>query len=215
MQTLSNISFKSRNSLVKDAGLVCRKVRTAFPYVSHAKAAHEASPEILKNKDIVNFILKREKTLKEYREDQRHIQKPFNRYKEILYCTIKEKLAACYDLSVLTELVLRLNGIKNCTKVSLTNAEGKLLNHSAVIVKTSNNPKKNIIIDPWLQDCGLESEMLTKYKSIYAKYFRKLSPNDKIELTLRPQEKLSQEEINYFKEKYPQLIINKELFTKA
>lgn len=219
MELNSNISFKSRNSLIKDAGQVCRAVRKNFPYISHAKAAKEASYDIIKQENITDFLVRRDTLLKEYREDRRFLRTPVKFYKEILYTAIKEKLAACYELSALAELILRMNGITNCGKASLVSKSGKRLNHCVTYLQTTEkyDPKKLIIIDSWLQDCGFLPEMLTKYKNQYSKYFNKIHPKDTIHLEANGFFPLNRQDIEYFKEKYPQLILDKKkepLFVK-
>ena len=209
MQINSNISFKSRSSLIKDADNLRRVVNREFPVVAYTKAANEAWPEILSIKRIMDFILKKNRTLMEYRQDRRYVKNPFTFYKNILYSATKEKLGTCFEQSSLVELALRMNGVKNCAKASLADTAGNLLNHSVVYIKTGNDPKKTIIIDPWLQDCGFFPEMMTKYKNEYKKYFKRPAQGEKIVLKPRTPQQLTDEQLNYFKEKYPELIVNK------
>lgn len=210
-----SISFKSRNFLIRDADKVCRAVRSNFPYIAHGKAANEASVKILNKDSIIDYLVKREKILKDYREDRKYITKPFNFYKEILYSTINEKNAACYELASLAEMILRLNGISNCTKVSLVSKSGKRLNHCVLSVQTTDkyDPKKVIIIDPWLQTSGFLPEMLTKYKHQYGHYFKKTHPKDTVQIQAKPQRPLDEKDIEYLKNRFPKLIMDK-LFQK-
>lgn len=211
MELKNNISFKSRNALIKDAGTICRAVRKNFPYIAHAKAAKEASYDIINKENITDFIVKREKILQDYREDRKYLRTPIKFYKEILYCALQEKLAACYELSSLAELILRMNGITKCGKASLVSKSGIRLNHCVTYLQTTDkyDPKKLIIIDPWLQDCGFLPEMLTKYKNQYAKYFKKIHPKDTIHLEPKQQMPLEEKDIEYFKGRFPKLIFKK------
>ena len=214
MQINANISFKSRSNLIKDADYLRRTVNREFPVVAFSKAAHEARFEIPKIKSIMDFIIRKGNLLKEYRQDRHFVKSPFTFYKNILYSTTKEKIGACYEQSSLIELALRINGVKNCAKASLADTSGNLLNHCVVYVKTGTDPKKTIIIDPWLQDCGFLPEMMTKYKNEYKKYFKQPAQGEKIVLKAQKPQELTQEQLNYFKEKYPKLIISKKLFVE-
>lgn len=213
----NNVSFKSRNNFIKDADLICRKVRTEFPYISHSIAAKSAPPKVTQQFKIVEFIKKRENILKEYREDRNFIRTPFKFYKEILHSTIKEKVAACYELSSLVELILRMNGINNCVKASLVSRSGKKLNHCVTCLKTGEtHPNKRfIIIDPWLQESDYLGEMIKKYKNQYASLFRKIHPKDPIRLELKPTKPLNVEEIEYFQAQYPNLVMKNIFQTKG
>lgn len=210
----SQPSFKSRCVTVKNAQDVCRAVRNNFPYVAYSKAAREASRDILKKENIFDYLVEKTKILKEYREDRQYLKNPFKFYKEILYSTFTEKLAACYELSALAEMILRMNGVKNCTKASLVSKSGKRMNHCVTYVQLSQkyDPKKVIIIDPFLQEADFLPNMLLKYKGQYKHCLNPIHPKDTITLCLKPEKPLTDEEINILKEKYPQLIFKKELF---
>ena len=212
MQINPVISFKSRNSLIKDADYLRRAVNRHFPVVAYSKAAHEAWPEFLLIKKFKEFILSKNKILLDYRQDRRYVKSPFTWYKNILYCISKEKIGACAEQSELIELALRINGIQNCGKASLVDSAGNFLNHSVAFIKTDNNSKKTIIIDPWLQDCGYIEEMLCKYRNEYAKYFKRPACGTGLKLVARPPKKLTPEQMEYFREKYPGLVIQKKLF---
>ena len=215
MQLSSDISFKSRSSLIKDADYIRRTVNRHFPVVLYTKAAHEYCGKLSGYKNIKNFILKKNEILKEYRKDRHYVKSPFVFYKEIIYCALKEKLGACFELSSLVELALRMNGVKNCTKASLVDSSGKLLNHSVVCIKNSDNLKKSIIIDPWLQDCGFLPEMLSKYKNEYARYLKTPQQGSIVEIKLNPARELTEEQLNYFRAKYPRLLTKPELLLNA
>lgn len=215
MQINSNISFKSRNSFIKDADKLRRTVNREFPVVAVTKAAHEALDEVSSIKRFRDFITRKVNIIKDYREDRRYVKNPFTFYKNILYSTSKEKLGMCYEQSSLIELALRMNGINNCSKASLVDASGNLLNHSVVCIRTSNNPKKTVVIDPWLQDCGYLPEMITKYKNEYSRYFAKNKTCSDIYLKQRKPQELTPEQIDYFKEKYPNLVLKQKLFMQG
>ena len=205
-------SFKSRNLSIKDAQQVCRIVRKTFPYVSYAKAAREASSSILHRENIFNFIINKEQKLKEFREDRLFFKNPFKFYNEVIYTAIKGKIASCAELSYLTEMILKMNGIKKCVKVSLISESGKNLNHCVVCLSKSQDPKKLIILDPWLQDAGYLHEMITKYKNEYSKYLKKFNKNEKVHLLFAQDKLLSNDDIKNLASKYPQLIFDEKFF---
>lgn len=154
--------------------------------------------------------------MKTYREDRKFIKRTFNFYKEVLYSTIHEKVAACYELSVLAEMVLKMNGVKNCGKASLLSNTGERMNHCVTYVQLTEkfNPKKTIIIDPYLQDADFLPNMLKKYKNEYKKYFKNISDDTKLELNFIPERPLEKEEMDFLKKKYPNLILSNKLFEK-
>lgn len=208
----SNISFKSRSRLIKDADYLRRTVNREFPVVAYTKAAHEAAEKIPQIKKIMDFLKQKTRVLNSYREDRHFVKSPFTFYKNILYSTTKEKLGTCFEQSSLIELALRLNGVKNCGKASLADTAGNLLNHSVAYVKTGNDPKKTVIIDTWLQDCGFLPEMMSKYKNEYKRYFKNPAKGQEMVLITRKPQELTPEQTEYFKQKYPQLVLKNRLF---
>lgn len=212
---LTRPSFKARCASIKDAQMVYRVIRKQIPYVAHSKAVREASTELMHKKNIWDYLVRRTQTLLEYREDRAFLNNNFNFYKEILCCAFKEKIAVCYELSALTELVLRLNNIQRCAKASLVSKSGQKLNHCVTCVQLSAvfDPKKTIIIDSFLQDADFLPNMLTKYKNEYKRYLNKIDSCDDIMLDWKKECPLTENNYAYFKEKYPDLIINRQLFT--
>lgn len=215
MQIYGNIpSFKGRASSVKDAQDICRKVRNSFPYVAYSKAALN-NPEIVENNPkLLDYILKKNNQIKEYREDRKYIKNSLNFYKEILYSTEHAKIAPCYELSALTEMILRLNGIKNCAKASLVTNKGQKLNHcvTCVFPEKTTNPNKVIVIDSFLQDADFLPNMITKYKNQYKKFFKQPKKGEKIELEVRNPIPLNIKAKEYLSTKYPQLLFKHSLF---
>lgn len=65
----TNISFKSRSSLIKDADYLRRTVNREFPVVAYTKAAHEAAEKIPQIKKIMDFLKQKTRVLNSYRED--------------------------------------------------------------------------------------------------------------------------------------------------
>ena len=65
MQINSNISFKSRNSFIKDADKLRRTVNREFPVVAVTKAAHEALDEVSSIKRFRDFITRKVNIIKD------------------------------------------------------------------------------------------------------------------------------------------------------
>lgn len=212
--THSSQNFKGRRADIKDAQDICRAVRNNFPYISYSKAACEASNKILKKEDIYNYIIKMNNTLKSYREDRQFIRTPFNFYKEVIYSTVKAKVAACYDLAVLAEMIMKMNGVKNCGKTGLITSNGDRINHCVAYVQLGKkfDAEKIIIIDPWLQEVDFLKNMHTKYNNQYRKYLTRKGVKDEIVFDFKKQWNLQEKEIEQLREKYPQLIFKKALF---
>lgn len=153
MKISSNLNQYSNKNVLKEADKVARAVRKSFDYIFMSKTLPEASEKILANPKIKNFVLQKERILKDYRQDRMFIMNSLNLCKEILYCAVREKLASCYEQFAIAELILRINGVQNCTKASLVSSSGKLLNHcvTCVIPKDAKKVKDIVVIDPWIQ----------------------------------------------------------------
>lgn len=213
------INSYSRKNVLKEADKVARAVRNSFDYICMSKTVPEASAKILSQPRIRNFVLQKEKILKAYRQDRLFIKNPVNFYKDILYCANREKLASCFEQSSIAEIILQLNGVKNCTKASLVSSSGTRMNHcvTCVIPEGTKKLKDIIVIDSWLQKAGYYNEMINLYKNNFARYFKKIPPTDNVKLEFHPKIKLSFDELKNLVDRYPQLkkvSIKKEPFLK-
>lgn len=209
-------TFKGRSPVLKDADMVCRAVKNTFPSISPTKIYYDNAQCIENLPRFKNFIIRKSQILHQYREDRKFYKQPLTFYKEVVYSTEKEKVVNCGELATLAELAMRLNGIKNCGRASLYTRQGVNLDHKIAYIDLrkkgdSFDPLKIIIIDPWLGIVDYLKNMNLVYKKQNNKYFMM---TDKDILTLKPSKllELSDEQINYFKEKLPDLVIKKQLF---
>ena len=210
------ISFKARNSNIKEAQKVCRIIRKNFDYISPSKIEKEMPLSGYLDNRILKFLYKKKSQIYEQRTGGFFIRSKLKKCEEIIYNTLRNKVANCYELSTITEMLLKINGIKNCAKASLVTSKGKPIEHSVTCIfpKNPNNTKKIIIIDPWLQECGYIDEMMTKYKNQYKDYFETIN-NNELSIKINDSLKLKEKEIEKLTKKFKELKnfnINKKAF---
>lgn len=122
------------------------------------------------------------------------------------------KLGNCYEDAKLVELVLKMNNIKNACCGILCNGK-KRLDHAVCLVNPTgkifdeNNKlnKKTIIIDSWAGKTDYADNMITYYKNTFGR-FLPIEENADIKVQYFDQLFLSQNDINEFREKYPNLV---------
>ena len=201
------ISFKARNPNIREAQKVCRMIRTNFDYISPTKIEKEMPIASYYDSKFTSFIEKKKNLNKESRIDRFFMKSIYKKYQEILRNAIQNKIANCYELSAITEIALKMNGIKNCAKASITTQSGKTIDHcvTCIFPKNPNDKKKIIIIDPLFQECGYINEMLTKYKHKYKQYFEKMKPTDELIIKPKDEKTLSASEIKKLTDKFKQL----------
>lgn len=126
-----------------------------------------------------------------------------------------EKIGNCMEDAVLTNIVLKLNGIKNATRIHLSNIINKneeIIDHVVCIINPPNVPLKEgklhpkaIIIDAWCGKSDFASNMLTYYRNLKDKHFH---VNKLKDVVYKPvsDDGLTPEILEKIKSEYPQLI---------
>lgn len=210
---INNINFKSRNTKIRYADNLVRHLNNEFPRISLSKLQglkyYKQYKKVGKNID---------KKLHEMRIDKYFnflISDKFEDKIETIIEPIKNlKLGNCSESANLAMLALRANGIKNCRQVSLTSNTGEDYDHSVVIVKD----KKPYIVDAWLGFADYLPNAFKRYQKEYRMYFDFDKFNtEKIHINAIDipytahfvNRDFSEEEVEYLKIKYPELLLKK------
>lgn len=199
----NNTVFTGKPTLLKDADWICRKAKTTFPAISPNRLFYENCELIQENERFKDFIHRKGKTLIQDRNVRKFLESPFQILKAIIYSMKEHKVAHCSEYSTIAELIARMNGIKNCYQFFMKDYDHTFL----LITKTPLNDGikiNDIIIDPWLGISGRLRDVLMQYQHQYSDIFD--IDDDNIVLHLKKSFYLEPDEINYFKEKFPELI---------
>ena len=202
----SQQTFKSKNSIIKDADWVCRSVNTNFPAISTTWLNFNLNP----NKKMF-FISRIGENIQKARNKNSSELLPFNFFKNMLNQVQQNKSGNCYEKATIAELILKINGVNNCNRINLVSDDGKRnLNHCVLLVnfdKQNYYPslQKTVIIDPWCGNSGYADTIFKKYINMYNSFFN-LKPDENIQFIPRNTLALGEQEINYFKENYPKLV---------
>lgn len=207
-----NQTFTAKNQLVRDADWVMRKARYEFPHISTTRILHCGFGNKLNlYKNFYGYILDKSGYIKTLR-DLRHLANSNFKFIKIVLSNIKDDCVGnCYEEATLAELILRMNGIKNCVRAEIyTNNGKKSLDHCVLLIDKHPNtpiydPHKVVIIDPWIGVADWADKIFSIYKNQYFNYFR-VKHDGLFQLKLKNNLKLTNEEIEFFKKKYPQLL---------
>lgn len=188
MQNINNsISFTGSRKFLRDADWVCRKVNSEFPMISPTRVYYSNQNRVSSNKKYMSFVLEKELQLHADRADRRFFKSAYKFLKEVLYSATVNKIGNCSEYVSLAEMVSRMNGVKNCYRLSfrdaasekmLTNSSAKSVNHTALLI--SKNPIKYddikedecLIIDPWLGISGRMKDVIARYKNEFPKMLK-------------------------------------------
>ncbi len=216
MQRINNaISFTGTRQVLRDADWICRKTSSAFPMISPTKIYFSNPERILKNRKFTTFLWAKSLQLQEDRKDRRFLKSPFKFLSEVLYSACNHKVGNCSEFVSIAEMIAKMNGVKNCYRVSMTdlNKSGKL-DHTALLV--TKNPidsriissKESIIIDPWLGISGRAADVVTRYEKEFSKILG-LSGDTAIGFRVNKSLDLSGKELDILRTVHPDLIFKK------
>lgn len=131
-----------------------------------------------------------------------------------------EKIGNCLEDAMLSEIVLKLNGVKNVSRIhmyNLVNGGEKVVDHSVCLINPPDVPfekghfhPKSIIVDAWSGKCDFAENMLRDYRNTRGKFFR-VKGNKKTIYEPAKEIPISNSDLEKIKNEYPQLIYpNKE-----
>ena len=207
IQNNCKTAFTASKIPLQDADWVCRKVKTAFPAISPNRLFFENPALIISNSKFNSFISKKGNLLVQDRNDRKFLSSPFKILKEIISSASEHKVAHCNEFASLAEMIARINGVKNCYRLFMENYDHTFLFICEKPIEEGFCKKNNFIIDPWLGISGRVEDILMKYKNVYGKIFQ-FAQNEKISLKIKKPLSLNENEIKYFREKYPNLVFN-------
>lgn len=126
-----------------------------------------------------------------------------------------EKIGNCLEDAMLSEIVLKLNGVKNVSRIhmyNLVNGKEKKIDHSVCLINPPDVPfekghfhSKSIIVDAWSGKCDFAVNMLKYYRNTKGKFFR-VKGNKKTIYEPAKEIPISNSDLEKIKKEYPQLI---------
>lgn len=198
-QINSSQSFKSRNSTIRFADDISRKVNTIFPHYSTSRFSDFQNYNNFKTLDDSLF-----KKLTKLRVTIAgrclFANNPFEKIMAVIDPVKEQKIANCFECSELSALVAKVNGIENF-KIAI--AVGK--DHAILLVDDKKHP---YIIDSWLGFADYKEKAIERFNKDFSQHFNSSSfyfqeiPED---ITImKALNKFSTKELQ---EKFPMLII--------
>lgn len=225
-------AFKSKNASIRTADEICRRVNKEFPVYSNTflqrfKTIHKTH----NNKKIYDTVSDLVVNLREYYHNS---STPMNYIIKLLNGMKKSRVGNCHEQSIAASVALRANGYKNVTTLSMYSInpktlEVKDLDHAVAAIdfklpkgyKYCNDKldqlqykqllKANneaIIVDPWAGITDNAKSIIRRYKTDVA-LNPPLSTDDTIVFLPNKPLKIDEQDIEFFKEKYPALLLNK------
>lgn len=211
----NNINFTGRCPQVRDAQWVCHVVNTAFPHVSTTRFSAPMYKLKQENAQLYNNFVGKNSFSKNrpYNYDELKLLTLFNwqnrligkinRARKIWQLGLKNnsklvnniidqlkfhRLGNCGEDALLSEAILKINGVKNSYTANLVTDNSKI-DHSVCVFNRDGSifdgkvTKNTIIIDPWIGAADFAQNMFLKYKSLANKYFFNIKDNSKLGLT--------------------------------
>ncbi len=207
----NQLHFTSRNSVIRLADDIARRVNVEYPCLSSTK--FEGMNNSAKSVDaITNLFVKiinmRNRVNATNKEQLGGLLNSWKNYSDIVKET---KLGNCNEAAVFSEVAARVNGIRNCFVAELksnSNNRYKSLDHAVLYV----DGKKPYIIDAWLGFADYVPQAIKRFKNEYRTFlnFSKGKDNSIVFDLFGKRHVLSKEENSKLKELFPNLIIKKD-----
>lgn len=222
------ISFKSRNSAIRQADRITRCVSSIYPHISESRLNISIDRLIKQNSENQKkcYQLSGLKFKNSTKLDNLRYRGGFGIEQfRIVISNLKEhKIGNCYEESVLAHIIGKINGLKNIYPASIyykqksTNLK-KEFDHAVAIITDKPFEKdhryqfKNkdaIIVDPWLGITEFASDYFTRLKTQFKGMFsNKVQDSKEFYLKLHEEEVLPEEGIKVLKKEYPELVLEK------
>ena len=210
MQVFTNqVIFSSRNSHIRLADNIARRVNQVYPRLSSTKY------EGLKNSDkfnenivylLVNIKKMRKEMYSYLAEVRGDYLKKSQRFAELI---TNKKLGNCHESAILAEIAAKANGIRNCYTAQLKPLTDKPSDAHDHVVLYVDSLKHPYVIDPWLGFADFVPNALERYRKEFSNHFDfdKFGTEKMFFEPLGMKRNLSKAETSKFKEKFSQLII--------
>lgn len=164
--------FKSRCPEIRLGQDVCHLVNTEFPHYSLYKFKSRIEEGILRSvvkPTAIMDIMDKHKDINPNNYDN-----PISYFRN-LFSSIKEHhYFNCHESALLSELILKLNGIKNSYTAWIQKGDAKanhfvcLFNRDGSEYSPNNKDSEIIIVDPWADLCDFKDNVLNTYKNIWS-----------------------------------------------
>ncbi len=223
MQNINNsISFTGSRKFLRDADWVCRKVKSEFPMISPTRVYYSNMEKVQSDKKYMSFIMKKSIQLQEDRADRHFLSSAYKFMKEVLFSVTVNKVGNCSEYVSLAEMISKMNGVKNCYRLSLvdanpkniSNTSKKKLDHTVLMISKNPvegdtiKPDESLIIDPWLGISGRMKDVVSRYKLEFSKML-KITDDTEVAFKISRPLNFKDFEIETFKLGFPNLIYPK------
>lgn len=207
------ITFQSRQKNIRYADIITRKAHSEYPHISTSKISSMIGKD--KVKDMFFGYMSLGYNLKLAGERTKIDIDEKNTYEYVVE-SLKKGLGNCYEEAKLAELIAKINGQKNVYSAKLYAGKG-LPKHELAFITDEKvcadkfykfKNKEAVIIDPWLGITDFAGNYFKKVRTDFAKLLG-IHPNAKPYLKPDFSCKLSPKKISVYKNKYPELIIEK------
>ena len=164
----NNMTFTSRNRVVRRADDISRMTMKKFPLVSSTRYCD--SPNCIK---IINSLEKLNKKIWNAREEMCAITASYKlhgieKINAYIASAIKHNIGNCAEMTELATIIARLFNIKDTKRVGLYSKNNRDLDHMALYVENKGKP---YIIDAWLGFADYVPNTIQKYKTVYKDFF--------------------------------------------
>ncbi len=206
------ITFKSRKSAIRRADYITRKAHSVYSHVSSSRIDSMIGDDKVRN--LFWGQMSFEYSLKFAKERMLIEDDTKNLHKHVVEM-LQRGLGNCFEEAKLAELIGRINGQKNIYAVKIFAGDKYALHEAAMLTdkkfdiqtRYKLKGKDALILDPWLQVTDFVGKYVEQIKSNFAKTLG--IKNGNIELQIDADGKLTPRKIKEFKEKYPELLIDK------
>ena len=208
----NNLIFTSRNSTIRFADDIARKVNKEYPRISSTKL--DSFKYIGKYKQLQTQFWHKVSFLRKERNFKFHIVSAFIKKIDSILDPIKAmKVGNCAESAYLSAIVARLNGIKNCYIARIEGPNKEDFDHAVLYVAD----KKPYIIDAWLGFADYLPEAVMRYTKDFHNNFdfdkfhteKMLFKKNRSIYTHFFGLNFSPDEIAQIKSKHPELLIKK------
>ena len=205
-------SFHSRCPEVKLGQQICRVVNNEFPHYSMTKFQPIIKKHISKTKKPSAVMLLTNKLYNDRPSFQDEALYP-NYFSDLFSYIQKYHSFNCQESSLLSALMLKLNGIKNVYTAGVRKGDAKI-DHRVCFFnrdgsKYDNRIKNNqtIIVDPWTGICDFAGKVFKEYSGFWSEHLKSMANRADGKYDFRTVESIDLPEkfLNSVKENYPGL----------
>ena len=209
----NNKTFTSRNSTIRFADDIVRKVNNEYPRISSTKL--QSFSNIKKHEPVLEKLWEQLRVIrKEILITMDKDTQAYSQVKSILKLIKERKIGNCSEASFLALISARVNGVKNCVTAFITSPNGFNYDHSIILVED----EKPYIIDAWLGFADYVPNAIKRYQKDFKNCFDFKEAKTK-EMIIKPDEysvfadlndSLQKKDIRKMKKIAPNLVLKKD-----